>query len=269
MKSKLGLFGGIGLGVFLFILFFQPFPDEFLDVNNMLIFTAGFGAIVILLLYLGEFLFKRLFQRQESEVSSYLQGIVVLTLCTVSFAFYLRYVGQVRISFPIILKVILICLAPPVYVWLNDFRINYRQQNMQLLQENTLLNQKIALLENRDRNAPIEFMSGNLTENIRLLSSDIVFVRSADNYVEILYREGTLMKKKLIRNTLNNIEQQLRTYGVFIRSHRTYIINVDYVESIIRKNYSYWLIIRNSEEPVPVSRQYLLKVKEAMAMRQG
>ena len=54
-------------------------------------------------------------------------------------------------------------------------------------------------------------------------------------------------------------------YGVT----RTYIINIDHIEMIRRKFNSHWLYHQKFSEQIPVSRQYLLRVKEALAMKQG
>ena len=269
MKERLGLYGSLSLAVFLFILFFQPFPVEFSDINNSLIFTAGFGAIVLILLYICNLIFRELIRRQEDEMLTYFHGFTLLILCSVAFAFYLRYVGQVKITFPIISKVVLICLIPPLSLRVFELRNEYRQRNIRLMEETSALIRKISLLEEREKQKTIEFASGNLNENIRLSLSDIVVVRSADNYVEILFSENKVLKKKLVRNTLNHVEQQLKPFTLFIRCHRTCIVNVDHINSVNRKINSYWLTILNLDEQIPVSRQYLLKVKDALIARQG
>jgi hypothetical protein len=269
MKERLGLYGSLSLSVFLFILFFQPFPVEFSDYNNVLIFTAGFGGIVLLLLYICNLIFRGFINRQQNEMLTYFHGLTLLILCSVAYAFYLRYVGQIKITFPIISKVVLICLVPPLFLRVFDLRNQYKQSNTQLSEEIASLKRRINLFEERDSQKTIEFTSGNLTENIKLSQSDIVVIKSADNYVEIIYTENNILKRKLVRNTLNHIEQQLKPFNLFIRCHRTYIVNVDHIGSVTRKINSYWLTIRNLDELIPVSRQYLLKVKDALAAKQG
>ena len=48
IKRQFGLIMSISLGIFLFILFFQPFPVDKFDFNNRLIFIAGFATIVFI-----------------------------------------------------------------------------------------------------------------------------------------------------------------------------------------------------------------------------
>jgi DNA-binding LytR/AlgR family response regulator len=79
-----------------------------------------------------------------------------------------------------------------------------------------------------------------------------------------VYAEGEILKKKLMRNTLKNIEQQLRQYSNFLRSHRICIVNILFIEKLYRNNESHWLAIKGFNGALPVSRQYLIKLKEAI-----
>ena len=110
----------------------------------------------------------------------------------------------------------------------------------------------------------IEFISDYGNEGLTLQIADIVLLKSADNYVEILYREDHIIKKNLIRNTLKSIELQLKPYSNFIRCHRTSIVNTFYIDKLTRRFNNHLLIIKGYDESIHVSRQYLLKVKEAL-----
>ena len=48
IKEDRKLFLSISFGVFLFVLFFQPFLIDHVDFNNMLLIVAGLGGIVFL-----------------------------------------------------------------------------------------------------------------------------------------------------------------------------------------------------------------------------
>ena len=46
VRKNLGLFLSISFGVFLFVLFFQPFNLDYFEFNNRLIFVAGMATIL-------------------------------------------------------------------------------------------------------------------------------------------------------------------------------------------------------------------------------
>jgi DNA-binding LytR/AlgR family response regulator len=269
LNQKLSLLISISFGIFLFILFFQPFPLERFDFNNRLLIIAGFGGIVFLFMLLIRIVFPWMIQKSnqnpnEPVLTSYLNGFIILALCSVAFVFYLRYVGSVRISFYIVFKVVLICLAPPVALKLYDVNKELFQQNESLVSERKIIQKQIEKYEEDNLNKSIEFISETSTENLNLLIAEVIFIQSADNYVEIAYMECDTFKKKLIRNTLKNIELQIKQYSNFIRCHRTCIVNMHYIEKLNQDYGSHWITIKGYQEKIPVSRQYLLKLREAL-----
>lgn len=268
-KKELRLLLSISFGVFLFVLFFQPFPLDKFDFNNRLLFVAGLGTIVFLFMVFVRFFVHLLIQKydqsdQESGLSSFMGGFIILALSAVAFAFYLRYVGQISISFYIMFKIVLICLAPTVALNQYDTFKELKEQNASLLQEKEMILGKVGKYEEDYLTKSIEFISENSSENLNLLIADIAFIKSADNYVEIVYKEGDIFRKKLIRNTLKNIEQQLKQYSNFVRCHRICIVNVHYIEKLNRNYSNHWLTIKGFNERIPVSLQYVMKLKESL-----
>ena len=268
LSKRLGLFISISFGLFLFILFFQPFPLNAFDFNDRLLFVAGFGAIVFTIMLLVGAVFLWIIDKSkngdENIISSYLNGFIVLALCSVAFAFYLRYVGSVSISFYIMFKVVLSCLVPPVVLKLYDIYQGLIQQNKSLVSERKLIQKRIEKFEEDILNKSIEFISETNNEKLTLLVSEVVFIQSANNYVEVAYLDGENVRKKLIRNTLRNIELQIRPYSNFIRCHRTCIVNIHYIEKLIQDYGNHWIKLKEYDVKIPVSRQYLLKIREAL-----
>lgn len=269
IKEDRKLFLRISFGVFLFVLFFQPFPLDHFDFNNRLLVVAGLAGIVFLFMVLVRAAFIWIIpdndqRAQEPIVLSYLGGFLILALSSVAFAFYLRYVGSVEITFYTMFKIVLICLFPPVSLALFDEMRELKQQNEFLKLEKEKIHKEIQKYEHDYLNKSIVFNSENSTENLTLLLSDVTLIKSADNYVEIAFVEDKILKKKLIRNTLKNIEQQVKPYPNFIRCHRICIVNIHYIDQLNRKFNNYWLTMKGTDEEIPVSRQYLLKLKEVL-----
>jgi hypothetical protein len=263
------LYATISLGIFLFMLFFQPFPNQFIDLNSVLVFHAGYGAITFLLLNSIHLLSRWARQDQQNMLYS-VNGIVFLILCTVSFAFYLKYVGGSRISFYAVMKIMLICAIPPVIIGVHHMIRELKLDNDYLVKENYSLNsQPHNQLHNNETDILEFYAADNAGEVLKLAVSAIVMVRSADNYVEIYCIENQDYKKKLIRNTLRNVEQWLRPYSCFIRCHRTTIVNITHIEKTNLKSNASFILLKGFHERIPVSRQYLLKVKEALVKLQG
>jgi DNA-binding LytR/AlgR family response regulator len=269
LNEKLRLSLSISFGVFLFILFFQPFTIDRFDFNNRLLFFAGFGGIVFSFMSLIEvilpwLIYKNNQNENETVFPAYVSRFIILALNSVAFTFYLRYVGFVNISFYIVAKVVLVCLAPPVALRLYDINKELRQLNESLIIEKKIIQKQIEKQQEDDLNKSIEFTSENNTEKFILPIVEIVCIKSADNYIEIVYKEDDIFKKRLIRNTLKNVDLQIKHYSNFVRCHRICIVNKYYIERLNHSYSKYWLTIRGFQEQIPVSRQYILKLKETL-----
>jgi len=268
-KKDLGLYLGISIGIFLFILFFQPFPLDKFDFNNRLLFVAGLAGIIYLFMVLVRVTSRWLTRDKdqlilEANIHSEIDDFIILALTTVAIVFYLRYVGSVDISFYIVFKVIMICLIPPVVLWLYDNFKEIKQRNESLIKDKEAILKKYEKQEEDFYNKSFDFISENSNERLSLQIMDVIVIKSADNYVEIVYKEDDIIKNKLIRNTLKSIEQQTMSISNFVRCHRTAIVNTIYIKKLNRKFNNYWLSIRGYNEHIPVSRQYILKIREVL-----
>jgi hypothetical protein len=260
----------ISFGVFLFILFFQPFPLESLDYNNRLLYVTGFGGISFLLQFLILVLIPLLFpdrlKRTEHEnFSAYVLGFIFITVTGVAFAFYIRYVGNTILTLYVLFKIFLVCLFPLIILMIlhkNKFLV----QIIEVLNEkNKLYLSKLGEYEKITDEEEIEISSTNKSEQLILKYKHIISVKSADNYIDVTFFKNNEVESKLLRSTLKNIETQLADRSYFIKCHRTAIVNVMYVEKIVRSSGGYSLKMSCFEENIPISRQYFIPVKEAVS----
>ncbi|MDP2723487.1 MAG: LytTR family DNA-binding domain-containing protein [Bacteroidales bacterium] len=268
-KKDLTLFFSISLGIFLFVLFFQPFWPEYLNYNNKLIFVAGLGAIVFIVtvlvrILLPFFMHPKHERNPNTGLLTLFENFLLLALSSVAFAFYLRYVGLIDISFPVMLKVVFICLVPPVVLGIVDKYKNLAWQQEQLRKDSHTMQKQFDRYKEASQNKTIAFVAENNTEKLEVLVDGIVFIKSADNYVELRIKEENKFSTKLIRNTLKNIELQLQPYSFFIRCHRTSIVNTHYIKKLKLSDNNYALLLNDLDDEIPVSRQYLLKIREVI-----
>lgn len=267
LKSEQRFLLSITFGVFLFVLFFQPFQPEISDFNNKLIFIAGFAAIVFITIVIFRIIMLSYFQddpglKRWHPAPTLLSNFLIVLLSSVALVFYLRYVGQVSITFIVTLKVTAICFATVIILAIYDSFEEIRTQNEVLIAQRKLMQKQLESYEDDMLNKSIEFTSDNSGENLSLLVKEIMLIKSADNYVEIVYKESQGFKKKLIRNTLKNIELQMKQYSNFTRCHRTCIVNTQFIKKLSRNSNGHWIALHDYNEQIPVSRQYLLRLKE-------
>jgi two-component system, LytTR family, response regulator len=97
---------------------------------------------------------------------------------------------------------------------------------------------------------------------IKIISvSDVFYLEAADDYVKIHTQEGYFLKNK----TMTHFEQSLDGEH-FVRSHRSYIINVQQITRIDPYEKDSHVAILRSGAKVPVSRSGYSKLKEVLGL---
>jgi len=267
-RKRLVIAAWSGLGIFLFILFFQPFNIVVADMNNYLLLIAGFAGIAIILqliIHLSIPVGKLAFRLEQYNLNILmLFELLIWILSSVAFTFYLRYVGGISVSIFIVFRIVLICLLQVIINMLiyeiYDLRLKLEQKEEAAKSDGQAPTPKL-------KQYTLELTSGNRSEKVKITLERLLFVRSAENYVEIHYLDKGEARMKLLRTTLKAIEAQLNPYPGILRCHRTCLVNQEKIEELKRDKGTYSLILSGSDEELPVSRQYLLLVKDYIENR--
>jgi two-component system LytT family response regulator len=90
---------------------------------------------------------------------------------------------------------------------------------------------------------------------------DVFFLEAADDYVKIHTQEGYFLKNK----TMNHFERSLDE-NLFVRSHRSYIVNIQQITRIDPYEKDNHVAILRSGAKVPVSRSGYGKLKEVLGI---
>lgn len=98
-------------------------------------------------------------------------------------------------------------------------------------------------------------------DNLKLDIDQFMFAKSEGNYLEI-YLNEEYPNKVLIRVTLKNLESLLKPYPNLIKTHRSYLVNSNYIEKIKGNAQGYQLHI--NKYIVPVSRNMITNFNLSM-----
>lgn len=256
---------GISLGIFLFLLFFQPFNLQNPDFNNKLLTLAAFGGITLILLGTMRLLipsyFPRAFQKEKWTTNKEIfYDFLFIILNSVAYSFFVRYVGKIPATFHVVTIIGIISVSSIVILMVTNEYHNLKKQ------VNLLSQSYSEPRENKqpEKNIQIEFESENKSEYFHLSLDQIILIKSANNYIEVIYKQDDKVSKKLIRNTMKNTEVLFAKYPSMIRCHRSYIVNKNFIQKAHRGSDGLILNLLDYSQDIHVSRQYVLKVKEAL-----
>jgi DNA-binding LytR/AlgR family response regulator len=102
---------------------------------------------------------------------------------------------------------------------------------------------------------PIRIVSKLKKEELEFFPGQLLYAESDGNYVIFHLTIDNHVKTRVIRNSINNIEQQLSSVPYFIRTHRAFIVNIHMVSSQKGNTLGYRLKLSSVDIEIPVSRQ--------------
>jgi DNA-binding LytR/AlgR family response regulator len=140
--------------------------------------------------------------------------------------------------------------------------INY----IRLLQKHIKSAQKL----NGKRSNPVSTSHAQLirtqvkAEEFELFPSDLIAVRSDGNYSEFFIKSRNGVVKLLKRISLKEIELQLSDYPHLMKTHRGWLVNLNWVSQTTGNAGGYQLLLSDFSEKVPVSRSLISQFNERM-----
>ncbi len=263
----------ISLFVFLFLYVFKPFGlDRFETPLDIRIFI-GYGLTSFVLLLLMQFIIPSFMPYVFNEDVWKVYKEIVFTLIIISTIgvgnlLYSSYVGFVKINTTTLaffeMVTLIVALFPVTIIVL--LKQNY------LLRKN--LKQSSTLSEKLYRKTRIPSVGGTIVEltaenskdTLSIDVTDLYYLAAADNYIEVHLIQQKEMKKILLRCTLKNAQDNLKRFSNFYRCHRTYIVNLDKVQSVTGNSQGYRLVLFNIENSIPVSRALTREVTQRLSI---
>ena len=107
-------------------------------------------------------------------------------------------------------------------------------------------------------------LSGTTSETVALHIPDLLYIEAVGNYVKIYQLDEGHVRTDMLRATSKQMEDDLRAYPMIVRCHRAFLVNLQQVEKIVSKSGTMQLLIKHSNDVLPVSRSNMSQVKEAI-----
>jgi DNA-binding LytR/AlgR family response regulator len=128
-----------------------------------------------------------------------------------------------------------------------------------LLKEKDTLNKQLAsvgkTLEEKTEESLV-ILSGTTKDKLVLNPTKILYIESSGNYVKINFLEDRKVTRKILRTTIQLMEDALKAYPTIIRCHRAFIVNISYIEKINANQQGFLLVLKIIDKEVPVSRTH-------------
>ena len=259
--SKLFLVGFCGVFATFFIYFYNPFNLQQLEYKTAIgrflsIWNAG--IIGALILSFTQFFLRKVFKLTTFTLGQFLLWVLLeyVFICLgmyvmfgeshVPFAKEFMLITRYTVSLAV-LPYFLACLILAVYE----------------------LSKKVRQKEKSPENTQDLFRDENGKIMLALKPSQTLFLKSDDNYTSVFFLQNKKVEKKLIRNTLKNLEEQLDNPDL-IRIHRSYMVNLQKVISVTRTKRGFELTMEQMPDlQLSVSETYKLDFESQIRNEQS
>ncbi len=259
-NAKIILF--ISLGVLAFLLIFQPIDFAVWSKKEIVYIIAGLVTSTFLVLSLNLIvlpsLFPKIFYKNTWNIKKEILWNlwILVAISSSDFLFYSQITGLFDISFFDITKILLLGLLPvAVLITINQERllrshlISAQQLNKQLLEKK------------QHKKKLIHFVSDYKNDTLTIKADLLIAIKSSDNYIEVYYKNNELVKKQIIRSSLKRVEELINRYEFILRCHRSYIVNIKFINEIQGNPQGFQLFMDDTDFTVPVSQKYIHEFK--------
>jgi hypothetical protein len=252
----------ISIGVFVFLWLFQPFEISLLANKEKYYLILGFGFITFLSLSLNLLFIPSIFPKKFSSSGWSIKkeifwNLWILFTILVGFFFYTNVLGVMKINFYTVIMLVLTAILPiSVLIIVNHNKM--LRSNLKIADElnrklkgNKLIQEKI-----------IQFTSDYQKDSLGIKVSTLLFIRSANNYIEVFWKEGETVKNQMVRCSMIYAEEIVKEHKFIFKCHRSYIVNINYIDRFEGNSQGYKLFFDNVSFPIPVSKSSTSKLQE-------
>lgn len=105
-------------------------------------------------------------------------------------------------------------------------------------------------------NKGVTIYSYNNKNSLTFNINNLIYITSEANYGVFFILEEGQVKEKILRKTLANIEKDLKHFKNILRCHRSFIVNINYVNNYNSNSQGGYLKIKKLNKKIPLSRKF-------------
>ena len=113
-------------------------------------------------------------------------------------------------------------------------------------------------------NETITLVADNEKDRFVIELSNLLYIESTGNYIDIYYFKENRLQNMLLRSTLKRTESQLESHELVIKCHRAFLVNATKIEQVKGNSQGLRLVLKHTETEIPVSRNLSRNLKNTL-----
>ena len=264
----------VSMGFMLIVLYFQPFGINFLSSarNGYFVLIMGLisaGVLLFNTLFLPG-LFPKLFESEKWTIKKELIWNTSMFIWLVAgFALAAYIFGIESFRNMSLFRSGALAVIPMLLFNLMNYNRSLKTKVTHMIDSgrhwlSEERNQQSASPKTEDK---ITIGSENGKDTFSGEVKNIILIHSASNYIEIFFRDGILVKRQLLRQTLTSAEKIMKGFPNMKKCHRSSLVNINQVNRVSGSYPNISLQVDGLDFLIPVSRQHFSYFRNLLITR--
>ena len=258
IKHKLSTVFIVSIVVVMFIFIFEPFGFDLYKGSKIGV-AFGFGANTFISMLFFNFILKKqlgILVKKWTILYEILYIVSLILLITIiNYVFFSIVLLDYYFNFLLFLRIIyftfFIGIIPASILVIVKYNF-YLKKELNCLVDT----------ETEEQDLDIVISNQLIREKgVKIKLNDFLFAEADKNNVSIYYFYNNEIVNKTIRTTMSAVENETNHPNIF-RCHRSFIINLNKLESAKGNSNGYQVYLKNYKKYIPVSRKYVELFKE-------
>lgn len=259
----------ISLFVSLFLIVFQPFGITLIKGSSKNIFLSGYGIITFITLIFNLIIIEKLFSRFFDERNwtiwkEFIWLFWVIFSIGLGNAFYTAIIFEhskptieIIINFQFVTIVVALIPITILIISKQKYLLNKHINSSKNVNKNLDLGKNIV-----EQSMSVRIFADNNKDFIEFDINDLYYIESSGNYIEIHLSKDDNIIRKTYRSTLKKALGFFKDTPEVIQCHRAFIVNTNKIISTKGNSQGLRLSLKNCENEIPVSRNYVHSIRE-------
>lgn len=250
----------VSMGFMLLLLYFQPFGINFMTSVKDGYFVLAMGLVSAAVLFFSTLIFPgllpALFDSDKWTIRKELiwnAGIFAALIAGFAFTAYIFDVKSMQTL--TLFRSGALSLLPLILFNLLNYNHSLKANVKKAIDSGRHWFHEENANEISNTDHTISILSDNGRDVFKKELKHLILIQSASNYIEIFYREGSAIKRQILRKTLRSVEEVLKDHETLRKSHRRCLVNTSQVSRLVNKSSVFSLEVDGLDFDIPLSRE--------------
>ncbi|GAB4452468.1 MAG: hypothetical protein Fur0028_07970 [Bacteroidales bacterium] len=242
----------LSIGIILFLLLFQPININALSFEQKVYIIGGFFIINLFTLSINILILPNLFPKLFIPHKWNIKKEIIWNLWLLvniyfgDFIIYYKYLNVIELSFYVFINLFLIAIIP-----ITSLIVYNRNRLLRLHVESA---KRIKSYQAKKTEEEIIINSNYKKDSLKIIINHLIYIKASGNYIDVYWLENNELKHQMVRTTLTQVKQELQPYSFIKQSQRSYLVNINYIDSIYSKSGEKIIKLREISVEIPLSK---------------